>query len=176
MACLEDEASAGNPGNSNDDVVDLVPPVPVPEDEEELEPAAAVPAPRGPVVQEFDLMLANPTDHVLFHLGAFPSELRSGILRHGPCHPKGPFAICSANGNSHIFLGKHYHAHYGALEIEWQYLCFSPTTKTPHCESCWLFGDPSAMQKEWANGVLGNPQNFGVKIGRWKAGQYGPMH
>ena len=55
------------------------------------------------------------------------------------------------------------------------------------CQSFWLFGDPSAMQKEWANGVSGNPKKFGVKIkshekpqshldasiafGRWEAGQ-----
>ena len=59
--------------------------------------------------------------------------------------------------------------------------------KKPCCQSCWLFGDPSAMQKEWVNGVSGNPNKFGVKIkshekpqsqldasiafGRWKAGQ-----
>ena len=59
--------------------------------------------------------------------------------------------------------------------------------KKPYCQSCWLFGDPLAMQKEWANGVQGNPKNFGVKIkshektqshldasiafGRWKAEQ-----
>ena len=80
-----------------------------------------------------------------------------------------------------------YHAHSGAMEIERQWLCFSPTMKKPYCQSCWLFGDRSAMQKEWANGVSGNPKNFGVKIkahektqshldasiafGRWKAGQ-----
>ena len=59
--------------------------------------------------------------------------------------------------------------------------------KKSYYQSCWLFGDPSAMQKEWANGVLDNPKKFGVKIkshekpqshldasiafGRWKAGQ-----
>ena len=50
-----------------------------------------------------------------------------------------------------------------------------------------FFGDPSATQKEWVNGVLSNPKNFGVKIkshektqahldasitfGRWRAVQ-----
>ena len=73
------------------------------------------------------------------------------------------------------------------MEIERQWLCFLPTLKKPYCQSCWLFGDPSAIQKEWANGVSGNPKNFGMKItshektqshldasiafGRWKAGQ-----
>ena len=36
--------------------------------------------------------------------------------------------------------------------------------KTPYCQSCWLFGDPQAMQKEWAGGVSSNPKNFGMKI------------
>ena len=63
-----------------------------------------------------------------------------------------------------IFYERHYHAHYGAMEIERQWLCFSPTMKKPYCQSCWLFGDPQAMQKEWAGGVSGNPKNFGMKI------------
>ena len=56
-----------------------------------------------------------------------------------------------------------------------------------YCQRCWFFGDPSAMQNEWVNGVSSNPENFGVKIKshekpqahldasiafvRWKAGQ-----
>ena len=63
-----------------------------------------------------------------------------------------------------IFYERHYHAHSGAVEIERQWLCFSPTMKKPYCQSCWLFGDPQAMQKEWAGGVSGNPKNFGMKI------------
>ena len=62
------------------------------------------------------------------------------------------------------FLGKDYHAHFGAVEIERQWLCFSPPMKKRYCQSCYLFGDPSAIQKEWANGVSGNPKNFEVKI------------
>ena len=31
-------------------------------------------------------------------------------------------------------------------------------------KSNWLFGDPSAMPEEWANGVSDKPKNFGVKI------------
>ena len=50
------------------------------------------------------------------------------------------------------------------MEIERQWLCFSPTMKKPSCQRCWLFGDPSAMQKEWANDVSRKPKNFGVKI------------
>ena len=42
--------------------------------------------------------------------------------------------------------------------------CFSPLMKKPNCQSCCLFGDPSAMQKEWANGASGNLNNFEVKI------------
>ena len=85
------------------------------------------------------------------------------------------------------FLGKDYHAHsVQGVEIERQWFCFSPLMKKPYCQSCCLFGDPSAMQKEWANGVSGNPKNFEVKIkshektqahldasiafGRWKTG------
>ena len=63
-----------------------------------------------------------------------------------------------------IFYERHYHAHSGAMEIERQWLCISPTMKKPYCQSCWLFGDPQAMQKEWAGGVSGNPKNFGMKI------------
>ena len=33
-----------------------------------------------------------------------------------------------------------------------------------NCQSCCLFGDPSAMQRKWANGVSSNPKNFEVKI------------
>ena len=58
----------------------------------------------------------------------------------------------------------HYHAHSGAMEIERHWLCFSPTMKKPYCQSCWLFGDPQAMQKEWAYGVSCNQNNFGMKI------------
>ena len=54
----EDETSEGNRGNVKDDVVDVAPPVPTPE---------------GPVVQELDLMLDNPTDRALFQLGTLPS-------------------------------------------------------------------------------------------------------
>ena len=55
------------------------------------------------------------------------------------------------------FCRKHtrtYHAHSGAMEIERQWLCLSPTMKKPYRQSCWLLGDPSAMQKEWANGDI----------------------
>ncbi len=36
--------------------------------------------------------------------------------------------------------------------------------KKPYCQSCCLFGDPLAMQNEWANDVSDNPNNFKVKI------------
>ena len=75
----EDKTSEGNPGNSNGDAVDVAPPVPGPEDE-----SAAEPAPRGPVVQELDLTIDNPTDRALLE----PSELRSTILHHGLCRQK----------------------------------------------------------------------------------------
>ena len=65
---------------------------------------------------------------------------------------------------AHFLWKKHYHAHAGTIEIERQWLCFSPTTKKPYCQRCWFFGDPSAMQKEWANGVSNNRKNFGVEI------------
>ena len=50
------------------------------------------------------------------------------------------------------------------MGIERQWICFSQTTKKPSRQSCWLLGDPSAIQKECANGVSGKPKNFGVKI------------
>ena len=106
----------------------------------------------------------NPTDRAIFQLGILPSEVRSAILHHGPCRPKVSFAISSENGNRCMFPETHYHAHSGAMEIERQWLCFSPTMKKPSRQRCWLFGDPSAMQKEWANGVSRKPKNFGVKI------------
>ena len=43
-------------------------------------------------------------------------------------------------------------------------ICFSPPMKMPNCQSCRLFGDPSATQKEWANGVSSNMKDFDVKI------------
>ena len=85
----EVETTEGNPGNSNGgDAVDVAPPVPAPEDEEAAEPEAAKTSPHGPVVQELDMMLDNPTDRGLFQLGTSPSELRSAILHHGPFRPK----------------------------------------------------------------------------------------
>ena len=96
--------------------IDVAPPLPAPEDESAAETTAAESAP-GPLVQEF-LTLDNPTDRALFQLGTWPNELRSAIFHHGPCRPKGPFAIGNENGNRRIFSENHYHAHYGAVEIE----------------------------------------------------------
>ena len=84
----EVETSEGNPGNSNGDAVDVAPLVPAPEDEEAAEQAAAKTSPHGPVVQELDMMLDNPTDRGLFQLDTSPSELRSAILHHVPFRPK----------------------------------------------------------------------------------------
>ena len=95
------------------------------------EPATAEPARRGPVDQELDLTLDNPTDRALFQLGRLPTKLRTAIIHHGPCRPKGQFAIRGENGNIRIFYERHYHAHSGAMEIERQWLCFSPTMKKP---------------------------------------------
>ena len=54
--------------NRNGDAVAVAPQVglPAPEDEAAAEPTAALPAPRGPVVQGLDLMLDNPTDRAPF--------------------------------------------------------------------------------------------------------------
>ena len=146
----EDETSEGNPENSKRDSVDFEPSVPAPEDEAAAEqvpeneaaaepttaePTTAEPAQRGPVVQELDLTFDNPTDRALFQLDTLPTELRTTIIHHGPCRPREPFATSSENGNRRIFSGKHYHAHSGAMEIERQWLCFSPTMKKPYCQS-----------------------------------------
>ena len=64
------------------------------------EPATAEPARRGPVDQELDLTLDNPTDRALFQLGRLPTKLRTAIIHHGPCRPKGQFAIRGENGNT----------------------------------------------------------------------------
>ena len=68
----EDETSEGNPGNRKGDAVDVTPSVPAPEDEAAAEPTTAEPtttelttaepARLGPVVQELDMTLDNPTD------------------------------------------------------------------------------------------------------------------
>ena len=119
----EVETSEGNPENSKRDAVDveLAPSAPAPDDEAAAEPtpeneAAAEPttmepttaetARRGPVVQELDLTLENPTDRARFQLCTLPTELRTRIIHHGPCRLKEPFAISSENGNIHIFSGK----------------------------------------------------------------------
>ena len=68
------------------------------------EPATAEPARRGPVDQELDLTLDNPTDRVLFQLGRLPTKLRTAISHHGPCRPKGQFAIRGENGNTHFSM------------------------------------------------------------------------
>ena len=107
---------------------------------------------------------ANIVDHLAALLYTSMSWTRyvtcTAILHHGPCRPKGPFAMGSENGNRRIFSEKHNYAHSKAMEIEQHWLCFSPTMKKPYCQSCWLFGDPSTMQKEWANGVSGNSKNI----------------
>ena len=59
-----------------------------------------------PVVRELDLTLDNLTDRALFQLGTLPTELRTTIIHHGPCRPKGPFAISSDNGNRRLFSDK----------------------------------------------------------------------
>lgn len=140
------------------------------------------------VVQQFivlDLSEDNPTDRA--HFSTFMSpELRDQILNYGPCRPKGPLPLHEEH-ERRVFSDKHYHVHNGAMQIERLWLCFSPKIKRPFCQSCWLFGDPSAQQKEWVDGVPGTPKNYGNKIklheksqahrdasssfGRWKAGQ-----
>ena len=52
------------------------------------EPTTADAARRGPVVQELDLTLDNPTDRDLFQLGTLPTEMRTAVIHHGPCRPK----------------------------------------------------------------------------------------
>ena len=118
------------------------------------------------------MTLDNLTDRALFQLGTLSSELRSAILHHVPCRPKRTVCYVQPEWQQAHFLGKHYHAHSGAMEIERRSLCFSPTMNNQPCESRWLLGDPSAMPKEWDNGVYGKPdngvygkpKNFGVKI------------
>ena len=66
------------------------------------EPATAEPVRRGPVDQELYLTLDNPTDRALFQLGRLPTKLRTAIIHHGPCRPKGQFAIRGENGNTHF--------------------------------------------------------------------------
>ena len=67
------------------------------------EPATAEPARRGAVVQELDLTLDNPTDRALFQLGRLPTKLRTTIIHHGPCRPKGEFAIRGDNVNTGVY-------------------------------------------------------------------------
>ena len=95
--------------------------LPAPEDEAAAEPTtaepttaepateertSAEPARCGPVVRELDLTLDNKIDRALFQLGTLPTELRTTIIHHGPCRPKGPFAISSDNGNRRLFSDK----------------------------------------------------------------------
>ena len=105
-----------------------------------VEPTTAEPAtvepttvePTTAVDQELDLTLDNPTDRALFQLDRLPTKLRTTIIHHGPCRPKGQFAIRGENGNIRIFYERHYHVHSGAMEIERQWICFSPTMKKPY--------------------------------------------
>ena len=108
--------------------------------------------------------LDNPADRAIFQLGTLLSQLRSAILHHGLCRPKGPIAISSENGNRRIFSETHYHAHSGAMEIERQWLSFLPTTKSHLVKDAGCWAIHRQMQKEWVNGVSGKPKNFGVKI------------
>ena len=67
------------------------------------------------------------------------------------------------------FLEKktHNYAHAGAMEKSGNGSASHHATISEeaiiYCQRCWLFGDPSTMQKEWANDVSGNPKNFGVR-------------
>ena len=74
----DNEPSDGNRGKCNDDVVDVAPPVPAPE---------------GPVVQTWCLTTRR------IALCSSWAHCHAAILRHGPCRPKGPFAISSDDGN-----------------------------------------------------------------------------
>ena len=118
----EDGTFEGNPENSKRDAVDVAQSVPAPEDEAAAEPATAEPTRRLPVVQELYMAVDNPADRVLFQLGTLPNELRTAILHHGICHPKGSFAITSENGNRRMFSEKTLHALSGAMETERQWL------------------------------------------------------
>ena len=52
------------------------------------EPTTAEPARRGPVDQELDLTLDNPTDRALFQLGRLPTKRRTAIIHHGDAAQK----------------------------------------------------------------------------------------
>ena len=126
---------------------------------------AAEPARRGP---ELDLTRADarqPDGSRALSAGHIAKRTEIGDPS---CRPKGPFAISSETGNRHIFSETHCHnAHSGAMEMERQWLWFSPTTKKPSCQSSWLLGVRSAMQIEWANGVSGNR-----RTSDWRSNRY----
>ena len=144
----EVKTSEGNPENSKRDAVDVAPSVPAHEDEPAAEtspenkaaavpttvtaepataePTTAEPARRGPVDQELDMTLDNPTD-------------RSRSLSTGQIANKTKDSLLS-EARIRIFYERPYQAHSGAMEIERQWLCFSPTMKKRYCQSCCLFG------------------------------------
>ena len=108
----------------------------------------------GNLVQEFGLTLDNPTDRALFELGTLSTERRTAIVHHDSWSMLPNITVCYQQRE---WQHTRHHVHSGAMEIEQQCICFSPTMKKPYyCQRSWLFGDPSAMQKEWANGVSGN--------------------
>ena len=109
-----------------------------------------------------DLSAEYPTDRAHFP-SRVSDELRNLIVNFGPCRPKGPFPVNEEFGRR-SFSEKNYHATSGGITIQRLWLCFSPQLNRPYCQSCWLFGDQSAQQKEWIDGVPGNPNHYGIKI------------
>ena len=109
-----------------------------------------------------DLSAEYPTD-----CAHFPSRmsdvLRDHVVSFGPCRPKGPYPVNDEFGRR-SFSEKHYQVTSGGITIERSWLCFSPQLNKPYCQSCWIFGDQSAPQKEWTDGVPGNPKHYGDKI------------
>ena len=185
----EDETCEGNPGNSNGDAFDVAPRYQRLKtnrqrkqqrrnqhlDATRTDSSGVIPDDRQP-----DASCSLSAGHM-----AKRTEIGDSSSRSMP--PKRTVCYQQREWQPAHFIGKDYHAHSGPVEIERQWLCFSPPMKKPYCQSCCLFGDPSAMQKQWANGVSGNPKNFEVKIkshektqahvdaiiafGRWKTGQ-----
>ena len=128
------------------------------EDEPEAEPA-----PRGsvPVVQELD---------VLFQLGTLPSELRT-INNSSPRPiPSGrtvsyqqrewqhrPIPFPPEKNTTMVIPGVWKYR--TAIQRQCMAICFSPMTKNPYWQRCWLFRHGSAIHRQSQKGGPTEAQN-----------------
>ena len=95
-----------------------------------------------------------PSDRGLYPTVIADNHLRDMIAKHGPCKPKGPFP--TKPGSRRKFSTARYKGRSKAgINIQYRWLCYSPTLDCAFCHSCWLFADRQStlFHSEWIDGI-----------------------